>query len=106
MKNKWVIIIALIIIIGIIAYFIFANTNKNDNNAPWYTQRLSSEQNIQNSEQKNLTETELSHFSTKIIIDDNKRDNNLDISCEKINGTILKKGEEFSFNKVVRKPNS
>ena len=33
--------------------------------------------------------------------DNSNRNNNLNQACKKINGTILKPGEEFSFNKVV-----
>ena len=49
-------------------------------------------------------ETEISSFSTKILVDDENRDNNLEITASKINGTVVKNGEEFSFNKVVGNP--
>ena len=49
-------------------------------------------------------ETEISSFSTKILVDDENRDNNLEITASKINGTVVKNGKEFSFNKVVGNP--
>ncbi len=49
-------------------------------------------------------ETELSNFSTKITYEDNNRDNNLKITTSKINNTIVKKGEEFSFNEIAGCP--
>ncbi len=43
----------------------------------------------------------LSTFSTKYDITNKNRSNNLELAAEKINGTILMPGEEFSYNKVV-----
>lgn len=49
-------------------------------------------------------ETELSSFSTKIYTpDDNARQNNIRITCSKLNGTIVKSGETFSFCNTVGK---
>ncbi len=42
----------------------------------------------------------LSSFSTKTT-NNSVRNNNIKIACEKLNGTIVKPGEEFSFNDVV-----
>ena len=41
---------------------------------------------------------------TKIIDEDDARDTNIRITCNAINGTIIKNGEEFSFNKVAGNP--
>lgn len=43
----------------------------------------------------------LSTFSTKYDITNQNRSNNLALAAQKINGTILMPGEEFSYNKVV-----
>ena len=51
-----------------------------------------------------IVEEEISSFSTKIIDDDEDRDTNIRITCNEINGTIIKNGEEFSFNKVAGNP--
>ena len=51
-----------------------------------------------------ITEEEISSFSTKIIDDDDNRDTNIRITCNEINGTIVKNGEEFSFNESAGNP--
>ena len=117
MKSKWIfVLIGIIILAGIAAFFLFSQNNSN--NTPYATsdtQRISTEvenkQNGSNSEDskstqdtKKLVETEISKFSTKILVEDNKRDNNLEISASKLNGVIVKDGEEFSFNDTVGNP--
>ena len=61
--------------------------------------------NSNNSIEKNInTETELSTFSTKIYTPDDKaRQNNIRITCSKLDGTIVKSGETFSFCDTVGK---
>lgn len=50
------------------------------------------------------TETEISSFSTKIYTpNDSGRQNNITLSCSKLNGTIVKSGETFSFCNTVGK---
>jgi len=52
----------------------------------------------------NNTETELSSFSTKIYTPNDKaRQNNIKITCSKLNETIVKSGETFSFCNTVGK---
>lgn len=43
----------------------------------------------------------ISSFSTKYDVTNRNRSTNLRLAAEKINGTILMPGEEFSYNKVV-----
>lgn len=43
------------------------------------------------------TEEELASFSTNIYSKDNARQNNISITCNRLNGTIVKNGEIFSF---------
>lgn len=45
----------------------------------------------------------LSKYSTKYDASNRDRSTNLELSAEKINGTVLLPGEEFSYNKVVGK---
>lgn len=47
------------------------------------------------------TETQISTFSTKILSRDSARQNNVSITCNKLNNTIVKKGEMFSFCNTV-----
>lgn len=50
------------------------------------------------------TETDIASFSTKIYTpNDEARMNNLRITCSKLNGTIVKPGETFSFCDTVGK---
>ena len=49
-------------------------------------------------------EKEIASFSTKIMDEDNNRDNNMEISLSKINGTVVKNGDTFSFNDTVGSP--
>ena len=45
----------------------------------------------------------LSRYSTKYDASNRNRSTNLELAAEKINGTVLLPGEEFSYNKVVGK---
>ncbi len=45
----------------------------------------------------------ISEFSTRYNASDINRSQNLELSAEKINGTVLMPGEEFSYNQVVGK---
>lgn len=106
-----------IILIGIILILFLTgcsneNTNNQQNNAD--AERMGT--NIlddSNLTQKNVTEIKknatgsdemiISEFSTKIYNKDEGRQNNLRITCAKLNQTIVKAGETFSFEKLVGK---
>ena len=49
------------------------------------------------------SEEEISNFTTDILTDDDKRENNIDITCSKINNYTVKSGETFSFTDTVGK---
>ena len=109
MKKYILPIIVLIAFIILIAYFYFNKFNLND--AIDYTaNRLSVElknNTVLNNDVSNepvIVEEEISSFSTKIIDEDDARDTNIRITCNAINGTIIKNGGEFSFNKVAGNP--
>ncbi len=72
-----------------------SNTNKNSTNSNTNKKVISETQ---------TKEKEIAKFSTDILVDDNKRDNNLELTASKINNTIVKNGESFSFNDVVGNP--
>lgn len=90
-------------------FVIFLGSAKEPSTRP-QPQRVSQETNIVNNEngvfsqKKQPTETEISSFSTNILIDDDNRDTNLEITASKINETVVKNGEEFSFNEIVGNP--
>lgn len=73
----------------------FNNSSSNDNNNDVVI--------INNTDNTN-TETDIASFSTKIYTpNDEARMNNLRITCSKLNGTIVKPGETFSFCDTVGK---
>lgn len=97
------------------------NEDENITNSQVYnSERTSSNSNLNNTSSNNnivnnstssttikkssVDEKEIASYSTPIQIDDENRDKNMEISAKKINGTIIKKGEEFSFNKIVGSP--
>ncbi len=100
-KYIWTIIVGAILLI-LIAYFYFNKFNFS-NEIDYNTQKLDT-----NIDVPKITvtseEKELSNFSTKIIDKDDNRDINMKITCEEINGTVIKVGEEFSFNKIAGNP--
>lgn len=51
-------------------------------------------------------EEELSSFSTKIYIKEENRQQNVSLTCSKLNGCIVKSGETFSFCNTVGKATS
>ena len=52
---------------------------------------------------KTPTEIDLASFSTKIMYKDTNRQHNMSLTCSKLNGTIVKAGESFSFCNTVGK---
>ncbi len=123
-KNIWIILfIILILIVGFIVFFYINNNNQNTNNL--YEANKTSitnitNDNISNEKQKNETsnneqssnqrvgisdkkivEQQLSTFSTKIYSQDSARQNNVNITCDKLNGTTIQNGETFSFCNTI-----
>lgn len=109
--------LAIILIFGILYFLRFRNTNNNsDTNAERmslenqnYSTNYPNENVNSDSKSKIVTatqgeEVELAKFSTKIYIDDDNRDTNMKITASKINGTIIKNGDSFSFNEMAGSP--
>ena len=116
-----IVLITLIISFGI--YFLFSNNNygkPNSNNFSYNSTRLSinnelienpSTENNQNNasyqsneqEKKQETETLISEYTTKIYSKDSNRQQNISITCSKINNTIINNNETFSFYNIVGK---
>lgn len=104
---KWIFI--LLAIVAVIAIAVFFFMQKNNQNTPSNgAERISTETNVENGnltpEPKEPTEEEIAKFSTPIIDKDDNRDTNLKISAAKLNGKVIKSGEEFSFNKIAGCP--
>lgn len=54
-------------------------------------------------EPKSSSETDIATFSTKIYIKESGRQHNISLTISKLNGTIVKPGETFSFCNTVGK---
>ena len=109
MNNNLKIVIMVIVILSIIL-FAYSNLQNKNNIAENYNQ-----ENIMNSiEDINIIssnqirdiakeETEISSFSTPLAGDANRLEN-IRLSCNTINNTILNNGETFSFNDIIGEP--
>ena len=110
-KILWIFIL-LILIFGI-AIFAFKENNNNDNS--YVAERTATETNNSNNiselstqkKEKNIEENikeEIAEFSTRLPNDTKARDNNIKLACKKINGTIVKSEETFSFWDILGCP--
>lgn len=114
----------IIIILGLAFYFISRNNSNSDNysaertatsNETVVQNDTNTSQNIDNSSsQRNAieinknstgepikTEEEIASFSTKIYSKDSARQNNINITCSTLNGTVVTNGSTFSFCNTV-----
>jgi len=98
----------------IICFFITGCSNDTSQKNSSYSASRTSENNYTNSNNNNISinniqeekkeEIELSSFSTKIYTpNDSARQNNITITCSKLNGIVIKSGETFSFCNTVGK---
>ena len=110
-KNKWIVvfIIFLLIAIGVGIYLYYTKNNKNND---YTAEKTSSSNEINNNsdstyENTNTTPSEtikeetISSFSTKLYSKDTSRQNNIKITCNTLNNTIVNSGETFSFCQTV-----
>lgn len=121
MKKVVIGIVSVLVItcIGIAIYMFLSNTNNNQSN-----NEISNNEIEENNKQQNIIneinntyisnnarstlnstpiETEIASFSTNLK-GDSARLNNINITCNTINGTIIKNGDSFSFNSIVGQP--
>ena len=124
MKKSMILlgIMALIAVISVGLYIYFDSTSNSKNiaqdNGQSESQIYSNNSNGQNiiNEINNLSipqnsvissrqslETEIASFSTNLK-GDNARLNNIKITCNTLNGTIINSGETFSFNTIIGQP--
>lgn len=94
------------------------NKTENTNNQNTEISRTSRTTNITNESSNNTTneiknevttpaptpvETELGSFSTNIVDKRENRQNNIRITCSKLNGITVESGKTFSFCNTIRK---
>ena len=118
-KNNrlyYFIFILILMLVASISYFMFRQ--KNNSNMNYEPQKISTEstsdendskesnsmksESEENDNSEHIIETKytdkfLSEFSTKILTNDKARENNLNLTSQKLNGTVVKVGETFSF---------
>ena len=83
-----------------------SNLNLNDISNNTINNNVSTNQadntsNSSSSKVSNKSEELLAQFSTRIYSTDSARQNNLEITSKKLNGTIVKPNETFSFTKTI-----
>lgn len=118
LKNKFWIILILIFVLGLIGYFYLTKNNNKNKSANYNTSKTSSSTNEINTKSntdnnKNTTNTTneapktqakeelISSFSTKIYNKESARQNNVNITCSKLNNTVVANGATFSFCNTV-----
>lgn len=104
MKKKFFIIFFIFLLI-VLAIFYYCFNFKQDNNITDDFNGSESSSNQDSSAAENIStkpiETNISTFSTKIYTKDSARQNNINITCNSINDTVIKKQETFSFCDIV-----
>lgn len=76
-------------------------SNNTINNNIVSTNQANNKSNSSSSKVSNKSEELLAQFSTKIYSTDSARQNNLEITSKKLNGTVVKPNETFSFTKAI-----
>ena len=118
-KNIYFVIIILIIIFSILLLIFknkifFKNKENNNTNALTNTTKFAEDSNVLgntekdreisdkvNTALKNKTEEEISSFSTKLSGSTDNRLTNIKITCDKLNGITINKGNTFSFENTL-----
>lgn len=127
-KKSWIIIaVILALLIGAGIFLYFKNMSSSPNESNYEADKTSTdntsnqtENNNANENQENAstpnevtqgitepeknpptTEEQIATFTTKIYSSDSARQNNISITCNTLNGTIVKNGETFSFCNTV-----
>lgn len=76
-------------------------SNNTINNNIVSTNQANNKSNSSSSKVSNKSEELLAQFSTKIYSTDSAKQNNLEITSKKLNGTVVKPNETFSFTKTI-----
>lgn len=132
-KKIWIlIVIVLAVLIGVGVFLYFQNTTPSESNENTYEANRTSTNNTSNATSQQASQTEntavnevkegiteaendkpapvkeeqIATFSTKIYSTDSARQNNVSITCNTLNETIVKNGETFSFCGTVGQASS
>jgi len=117
MKKYLWIFIFLILTIGVIFFFFNKTSNDNNNNEESNYTAEKTSINKDDKEEKDISNTtkveyrkgeesggKISDFTTKLPKDTKARYSNIELACETLNGTVVKRGETFSLWKVLGCP--
>ncbi len=80
------------------------STNEDSSNSENLNEDYSDEMNVENPQNyanRTTVETEIATYTTTIYDKDENRVHNISLAISKLNGTVVKAGEEFSFNNTV-----
>lgn len=122
MKKTKIIKILLVILLLIFTLFMLTgcgnnNNDMNNTNSNTGASKISTDVNLQSAENRisNIiasaneisqvsSEEEVSSYSTQIKDKSSGRLTNIGITCNTLNGTVIKPGDTFSFNQIIGKP--
>lgn len=95
--------IILIIFAAITILYLFNSNNIKDNSSSIndntiYTEHIHQEQNLNNTINLKKVYQDIATYTTQIQDNDENRIYNIKLACKKLDGHIVKVGEEFSFN--------
>ena len=107
MNKKFLILAIVVVLVAIgVGFFIYSNSRNSENENSYQANRTSTEtnetsKNENKDSKKEPIEEQLSTFSTKILSSDSSRQHNIELTCNRLNGTIVKDGDLFSFYEIL-----
>lgn len=78
-----------------------SSTNSTNNNSNNSNLMQNNNQNTSNSPTTEVKETEIATYTTTLYDKEQNRIDNINLAISKLNGKIIKTGEEFSFNNTI-----
>jgi len=125
-KSFWIFVVIALILLACVGFYFFSRNNGQENNYDASRTSTNSDSNNNNSKENNnqsnsndsrnetninqgitkatttnYKEEQIATFSTKIYSKDSARQNNIQITCNTLNGTIVENGSTFSFCNTV-----
>lgn len=97
-------VVVFMVVLFILSGCNFVNNNSSNSNETAKDDNIISGRKVNYEKEKNdepKEERQLSTFSTPLKSGSPNRITNIKLTCNKINGYVLKQGETFSFNKIV-----
>lgn len=103
-KKISIIFVILFLLISLVGCSSNKSNTVNNANTPYISESLSLNESISPPTQSSKpVEENIGSFSTNILDKSSGRQTNIELTCSKLNGTIVKQGETFSFCDTVGK---